>query len=204
MDKKRLKIALSVLDAVRSTFPETNEFIDSTLKEECEKEKMTADEVIFYKFESKKLAQIDIFCFRFSTKVLIFCLQMWKGSTDNKKAKRLSKEEIKNKLLDSMTIGKVLECEDLNKQAEQVQDSEKAAEIIKQYEDIIKIKNKGIINVAYHQEQVFNRFKENEKFTKLVGKLGIHKTTIIFKINVFKLCKRYPKLLKSSIGLGFS
>ena len=47
MDKKRLKIALAVLNAVRSTFPETNEFIDSTLKEECEKEKMTADEVIF-------------------------------------------------------------------------------------------------------------------------------------------------------------
>ena len=46
MDKKRLKIALAVLNAVRSTFPETNEFIDSTLKEGCEKEKMTADKVI--------------------------------------------------------------------------------------------------------------------------------------------------------------
>ena len=56
MDKKRLKIVLSVLDAVRSRFLETKEFIDSTLKEECEKERMTADEVIFYKFESKKLA----------------------------------------------------------------------------------------------------------------------------------------------------
>ena len=40
MDKKRLKVALAVLNAVRSTFPETNEFIDSTLKEECEKERM--------------------------------------------------------------------------------------------------------------------------------------------------------------------
>ena len=47
MDKKRLKIALAVLDAVRSTFPETNEFIDSTLKEECEKEKIIGDGVIF-------------------------------------------------------------------------------------------------------------------------------------------------------------
>ena len=45
----------TILNAVRSTFPETNEFIDSTLKEECEKERMTADEVIFYKFKSKKL-----------------------------------------------------------------------------------------------------------------------------------------------------
>ena len=47
MDKKQLKIALAVLDAVRSTFPETNKFIDSTLKEECEKEKITADKVFF-------------------------------------------------------------------------------------------------------------------------------------------------------------
>ena len=56
MDKRWLKIALSVLNAVRSRFPDTNEFVDSTFKEECEKERMTADEVIFYKFKSKKLA----------------------------------------------------------------------------------------------------------------------------------------------------
>ena len=56
MDKKRLKIALSVLDALRNRFPETNDFIDSTLKQECEKERITADEVIFYKIKSKKLA----------------------------------------------------------------------------------------------------------------------------------------------------
>ena len=46
MDRKCLKIALSVLDTVRNRFPETNEFIDSTLKEECEKERITEDEVI--------------------------------------------------------------------------------------------------------------------------------------------------------------
>ena len=47
MDKKRLKIALAVLDAVQGRFYEAQESIGSTLKEECEKEKMTADEVIF-------------------------------------------------------------------------------------------------------------------------------------------------------------
>ena len=85
---------------------------------------------------------------------------MWKGLKDNKKAKRLSKEEIKRKLLDLMTLDKVLECEDLSKQVEEVQHSEKAAELIKRYKDIIKTKNKGIINVAYYQGQVFVRFKE--------------------------------------------
>ena len=62
MDKKRLKSALGVLDAVRGRFPETQEFIDSTLKEKCEKEKMTADEVIFLLLNmQKKLAWINIF-----------------------------------------------------------------------------------------------------------------------------------------------
>ena len=127
---------------------------------------------------------------------------MWKGVTDNKKAKRLSKEEIKKKLLDSITIGEIVKFDDLNKEAQEVQDPEKAVIIIERYENI-KTKRKGIINVAYHQGQVFKRFKEKEKFAKLVSELGIHKTTIIFRINVFKLCKKYPKLLKPSIGLGF-
>ena len=63
MDKKRLKVTLAVLNAVRSTFPETNEFIDSTLKEECEKERMTADEVFFLllNLQKIKLALINIF-----------------------------------------------------------------------------------------------------------------------------------------------
>ena len=99
---------------------------------------------------------------------------------DNKKAKSLSKEEIKTKLLDSINIDEVLECEDLNKEAEEVQDLERAAKIIKRYEDIIKTKNKGIVNVAYQQGQVFKRFKEKQKFTKLFSELGIHKNTILF------------------------
>ena len=122
---------------------------------------------------------------------------------DSKKAKRLSKEEIKKQLLESMTIDETLELHDLNKEAEEIQDPEKAAEIIKWYEEIIKTKKKERINVACHQGNVFKRFKEKEKFAKLVSKLGIHRTTSIFTINVLKLCEKYPKLLKSSIGLGF-
>ena len=42
-----MKVALVVLGAAKSRFPETQEFIDDTLKEECEKENITADEEIF-------------------------------------------------------------------------------------------------------------------------------------------------------------
>ena len=73
MNKKRLKIALAVLDADKSKSPETQEFIDSTLKEECEREKMTADEVIFLLLNLQKKISLDKhFCFRFGTIVIIF------------------------------------------------------------------------------------------------------------------------------------
>ena len=39
MAKKRLKIALAVLDAIESRFSETQEFIDSTLKESVKKKR---------------------------------------------------------------------------------------------------------------------------------------------------------------------
>ena len=127
---------------------------------------------------------------------------MWKGAVDNKNAKRPSKEKMKKQLLESMIIGKVLKSEDLNKEAEETQEPEEAAEVIKRYEDIIKTKKTGIITITYHQGKVFKRFKEKEKFVKLVNELGIHKNTIIFKINVFKFCEKYPKLQRSSLGLG--
>ena len=80
-----------------------------------------------------------------------------------------------------------------------MQQPEEAAKVIKKYEDIIKTKKKGIISIACYQGKIFKRFKEKEKFIKLVSQLGIHKNTISFKFNVFKLCERYPKLLSSSI-----
>ena len=56
MDKRRFKIALAVLDAVRNKLPGNQELTDNNLEKECKKERIAADEVIFYKFKSKKLA----------------------------------------------------------------------------------------------------------------------------------------------------
>ena len=64
--------------------------------------------------------------------------------------------------MDLITINKVLECKDLNKEAEEVQDPKRAAEIIKRNEDIIKTKKKGIINVAYYQGQDFKKLKKRK------------------------------------------
>ena len=48
MDKKRLKVALTVLEAVKTEYPETNKFIKNLMDAECHKENISADEVIFF------------------------------------------------------------------------------------------------------------------------------------------------------------
>ena len=48
MDKKRLKVALAVLDAVKGKFPGTKKFINDTMEEERQKEKISTEEVIFF------------------------------------------------------------------------------------------------------------------------------------------------------------
>ena len=61
---------------------------------------------------------------------------MWKGS-DIKKTKRLTHDEIKKQLIKSIVINYVIKTDELNKQAEEVQNPEGAADLIKQYENII-------------------------------------------------------------------
>ena len=70
-------------------------------------------------------------------------------------------------LIESMVIDDVAETQELNKKAEEFDKPEDAAAVIKQYEDIIRTKKKGIISIAYHQGKVFKKFKEKEKFIKL-------------------------------------
>ena len=72
----------------------------------------------------------------------------------------------------------------------------------KKYEEFIRAKKKGIISIVYHQGKIFTRFPE-EKFMKLVSEFKTRKSSIIFKIKIFKLIDRHPKLMKSSATLGF-
>ena len=81
----------------------------------------------------------------------------------------------------SITISNVIEIEQLNEKAHKVEKPEDAADIIKQYEEIIRTKKNGIISVAYHQGKVFKRFKEKEQFIKLVSEFKIHKSARFLK-----------------------
>ena len=49
--------------------------------------------------------------------------------------------------------------DDLNKLAKKVQKPEDVADIIKQHEEILQAKRKGIISVAFYQGKLFKHFK---------------------------------------------
>ena len=78
------------------------------------------------------------------------------------------KRKINKQLLESIIINEVVESEEINKKAEEIQESVEAAELIKQYEYIIKTQKKGIISTTYYQGKVFKRFKEKEKLLNLL------------------------------------
>ena len=46
------------------------------------------------------------------------------------KTKRLTHEEVKKQLIESMVVNEVVETDEFNKQAEEVQDQEEAAKVI--------------------------------------------------------------------------
>ena len=106
-------------------------------------------------------------------------------------------------MIDSLINNDIIETEELNEKADNAEKPEDAAAIIKQYEDVIRTKKKNIISIVYHQGKVFKRFKDEEKFVKLVNEFKIHKGTIIFKINIVKLIGKHPEFMKSSVTLGF-
>ena len=109
---------------------------------------------------------------------VIFCLQLWRGFENIKKTKRLAKEETKKQLIDSIVNNNTIETDELNEKANKVEKPKDAAEIIKQFEEIIRTKKKGIISIAYHQGKILKRFLEKKP---LVSENKVHKNPIIFK-----------------------
>ena len=106
-------------------------------------------------------------------------------------------------MIGSITINNAVEIEELNQLAGKVQKHEEAADMIKQYEEVPRTKRKGMVSVVYYQGKTFKRFKEKEKFRQMVSKLKIHKSIIIFKINIFKLIEKHLGLMKSLVTLTF-
>ena len=80
---------------------------------------------------------------------------------------------------------------------------EDSVKVVEEFEEIIKNKKTDIIWLAYHQGQIFQKFKEKERFVSMVLKFGVSKSTIVFKITLRKLVDNYSKIKNSSLSLHY-
>ena len=98
----------------------------------------------------------------------MFIFLQLKKDADNTKesSRRVSKQEIRKKLLDSLLYNGNIDTGDLNEQVKRKEDYEEVMDIIKEYEDIIKTNKKNIKFVAYEQSKVFRKFQKKTKFKR--------------------------------------
>ena len=82
--------------------------------------------------------------------------------------------------------------------------SEDAINVIQDFEQIIQSKKNDIVWLAYYQGQIFQKFREKERFiSDMVSKFKVSKSTIVFKIALKKLIDDYPKIKNSSLSLHY-
>ena len=84
-----------------------------------------------------------------------------------------------------------------------MEEKEDAVKVILDYERLIKTQKPNILLLACQQGFVLKKFKESAKFSTMVRELQISKSTIFFKISLFKLVDKYPKLIYSTLPLNY-
>ena len=116
-----------------------------------------------------------------------------------------TKSEIKKDLEDSIANCKKNENTDIEEMANNCMESEKdAANIIPEFEEIIKNKKSDIVWLAYYQGKIFQKFRSKKRFVNdMVSKFKVSKSTIVFKIALSKLIDEYPKIKNSSLSLHY-
>ena len=94
-------------------------------------------------------------------------------SENTKNTKRLDKEEIKKQqLIDSLVNNDTIDIEELNEKADNVEKPADAADIIKEYGQILRTKRKDpsypypsvSVSVANYEGKVFSRFWEKKVY----------------------------------------
>ena len=109
---------------------------------------------------------------------------------------RKTKLEIKKELNESIINGKSNKNKEMLEKVNDITTSENVMKVVQEFEKVIMNK-KSNIWLTYHQGQIFQKFKK-EQFVSMVSQFGISKSTIRFKIALFKLITDYSKIKKEN------
>ena len=82
--------------------------------------------------------------------------------------------------------------------------SENTIKVIQDFEQIIQNKKNDIVWLAYYQGQIFQKFREKERFiSNMVLKFHVSKLTMAFKFALKKIIDDFPKIKNSSLSLHY-
>ena len=70
----------------------------------------------------------------------------------------------------------------------------KKMKVVQEFEEIIQNKKNLYYMVSLLSSQMFQKFKEEERFVNIVLKFNVSKLTIMFKTSFSKLIDSYPKI----------
>ena len=75
---------------------------------------------------------------------------------------------------------------DLEKPSMSIKSPDEEVDAVNNMEKSVGSKKSNILRLTYKQSQIFEKFKANENFIDMVKELVISKSTILFKILIFK------------------
>ena len=114
------------------------------------------------------------------------------------------KTKIKKELEDSIINGRNNENADMQDKVNGCISNEDAIKVIQDFEQITQNKKSDIVWLAYYQGQIFQKFREKERFiSDMVLKFHVSKSTIVFKIALKKLIDDFPKIRNSLLSLHY-
>ena len=115
-----------------------------------------------------------------------------------------TKTEIKGELEDSTVNGRKNENANMQDKVNGCITNEYAVKAIQEFEQIIQNQKSDIVWLADYQGQIFQKFREKERFVSdMVLKFNVSKSTIVLKIALKKLIDDFPKIQDSSLSLHY-
>ena len=115
-----------------------------------------------------------------------------------------TKAEVKIEPEESIAKSGRNESTDTQGKVDRCRTNEDTVKAVQKFEQIIQNKKSDIVWLAYYQGQIFQKFREKERFVSdMVLTFCVSKSTIVFKIALNKLIGGFPRIKKSSLSLHY-
>ena len=97
--------------------------------------------------------------------------------------------KLKKNLSNYWLKGRLSKKEELNLRSSNIRNCVDVIPVVKEFDNIIKYKNNGILNFLCNEGVLFKKIKESDRFKEMLRDIGISKSIIYFRLNLIKVLK---------------